>query len=287
MSHFGKFVALAIFLLYPLFTIAGQTCYWPNGAVAQGYVPCNPDQPNSMCCADRGQSACLSNGLCLWLGDFSIDRGGCTDSSWVSGACVQTCRSDPEDGHADVTQCVNAGSLEWCCGNTNDCCNGTGGVIALGVAPSTGGSYYAVSMPGSSSTSTISPTGSATTSTASKSSPTASPSNTLTAQAQPPATAFSNPNNMPSCHEVAIGAGVGVSLGLAFVIALGLFLFERRKRKRATVDAHNFNIGVGQQPSYKYGHAQEPQQMPAVELSIMGNPPVGFQGSHSPAELKA
>ena len=111
MLRFKKFVALAIPLLYPLFAIASQTCYWPNGkakrkwasafanlcllvgAVAQGYVPCNPDQTNSMCCANQGQSACLSNGLCLWLGDFSIDRGGCTDSAWASDTCIQTCRS--------------------------------------------------------------------------------------------------------------------------------------------------------------------------------------------------
>lgn len=288
MLRFKKFVALAIPLLYPLFAIASQTCYWPNGAVAQGDVPCNPDQTNSMCCAGQGQSACLSNGLCLWLGDFSIDRGSCTDSAWASGACVQTCRSDPNDGHADVTQCINnTVGLEWCCGFNNDCCSGTGGVMAVGVAASTGGSFYAVSMPRISSTSATSPIGSATMPTISNSLSATSTSYTLTGQAAPSATACSNINTSSLCHEVAIGAGVGVPLGLAFVIALGLFLLERWKRKRDSIAAQSSNVAGGQQISYKYSNVQGPQQMPAGEASRMENPLAPPQGTQPPVELKA
>lgn len=282
------FIALAIPLLYPLFAIASQTCYWPNGAVAQGYVPCNLDQTNSMCCADQEQSACLSNGLCLWLGDFSIDRGGCTDSSWASGACVQTCRSDPDDGHADVTQCINnTVGLEWCCGFNNDCCSGSGGVIAVGVAASTGGSFYAVSMPGSSSTSATASSGSATTSTTPNSPSITSPSFMLTSQAAPSATLCSNSKTTSKCHEVAVGAGVGVPLGLAFTIVLGLFLLEQWKRKRDNLTAQSSNVAGSQQISYKYDHVQEPQQMPAGELSRMENSLTISQGIHPPVELKA
>ncbi|OCL07715.1 hypothetical protein AOQ84DRAFT_440038 [Glonium stellatum] len=280
--------ALVVPLLYPLSAIASQTCYWPNGAVAQGYIPCNPNQPNSMCCADQGQAACLSNGLCLWLADFSIDRGGCTDSSWASSACVQTCRSDPNDGHADVTQCVNAPSgLEWCCGFNNDCCNGTGGVTAVGVAASTGGSFYAISMPGSSATSATLSTSSVTVSTTSNSISTASSSSTLSSQVAASATTCSNSDTGSPCHEVAIGAGVGVPLGLAFIFALSLFLLERWKRKRDNAAAYSSNVTGGQQTSYKYDHAQAPQQMPASEISMMGNTPTSLQGTHPPVELKA
>ncbi|OCK75199.1 hypothetical protein K432DRAFT_386335 [Lepidopterella palustris CBS 459.81] len=266
MSHFDKFVTLTILLLCSPFVIADQTCYWPNGAVAQGYVPCNPGQTNSMCCAGQGESACLSNGLCLWLADFSIDRGGCTDSSWASGACVQTCRNNPNDGHADVTQCLNTTSLEYCCGFNNDCCNGVGGVLAVGVAAPTGGSFFAVSMPGRSSTSTAFPTGSATTSTTSNSLPTTS-SYALSTRAAPSATTCPTPSNSSQCHEVAIGAGVGVPLGLAFIIAFGLFLLEHWRRKRDNIAAGALNTGTSQQINYKYDNTLEHQQMRPVELS--------------------
>jgi hypothetical protein len=109
----------------------------------------------------------------------------------------------------------------------------------------------------------------------------------LTSQAAPSATLCSNSKTTLQCHEVAIGAGVGVPLGLAFIIVLGLFLLEQWKRKRDNLTAQSSNVTGGQQTSYKYGHVQEPQQMPAGELSRMENPLAISQGIHPPVELKA
>lgn len=172
-------------------------------------------------------------------------------------------------------------------GFNNDCCSGSGGVIAVGVAASTGGSYYAVSMPGSSSTTAMASSGSATTSTTPNSPSITSSSFMLISQGAPSATLCPNSRTTSQCHEVAIGAGVGVPLGLAFIIVLGLFLLEKWKRKRDNLTVQSSNVIGGQQTSYKYGYVQEPQQMPAGELSRMENPLAISQGIHPPVELKA
>jgi hypothetical protein len=112
-SRWKQYVILIITAnLVPAIT-AVKTCYWPNGtvptlrsqmrlqynitdiqsgAIATSYIPCNPSDNDSMCCLGSGAHACLSNGLCFFTSDLSVDRGACTDQSWKSEKCVGTCK---------------------------------------------------------------------------------------------------------------------------------------------------------------------------------------------------
>ena len=112
---------VGIIWLSLVIAVTGRACYWPDGKapnpllrhikqsyennnerltdnrnppgeLAVGYIACSPDDAHSMCCADNSNSACLSNGLCLWLSDYSIDRGACTDHKWEDDACSSTCK---------------------------------------------------------------------------------------------------------------------------------------------------------------------------------------------------
>ena len=94
-----------------------------QGITISNDKPCSPSQTHSMC-FEPGKSTCLSNGLCLWLDDFSIDRGSCTDSNWNAPECLTICKCKalspqvgkfiywsnqanyfavPSNGHADLT----------------------------------------------------------------------------------------------------------------------------------------------------------------------------------------
>jgi hypothetical protein len=78
--------ALLSSLPWPIF--AAQ-CYWPNGKVAVGLVPCNTTAPASHCC--RESDLCLTNGLCVSSGLSSVLRRACTDDKWNNSACPDFC----------------------------------------------------------------------------------------------------------------------------------------------------------------------------------------------------
>lgn len=70
-----------------------QTCYFPDGSVADRDTPCNSNATNygvSACCAHM--DICLDNHLCLaQSGEEVITRGTCTDRTWQSSGCSQYC----------------------------------------------------------------------------------------------------------------------------------------------------------------------------------------------------
>lgn len=70
-----------------------QTCYYPDGKSIAMDIPCNPDAPQTSCCAS--DQFCLSDGLCY--GGGMVTRGSCTDQNW-GPACAQVCT----DGMAHV-----------------------------------------------------------------------------------------------------------------------------------------------------------------------------------------
>src|ERR1700760_657620 len=60
------------------FSVGTNTCYYPDGSVANdyAYVPCTGSQ-YSTCCNPSEGDVCLSNGLCYWQGHFPY-RAACT-----------------------------------------------------------------------------------------------------------------------------------------------------------------------------------------------------------------
>ncbi|EON69515.1 hypothetical protein W97_08775 [Coniosporium apollinis CBS 100218] len=231
---------LPIVVLLSALQAMAQTCYWPNGDPAPGYVACNPQESYSMCCRGDSLAACLSTGLCIWLQDFSIDRGACTDRDWSSNWCSPTCRDTPDDEHADVTPCAN-NPATYCCAN------GTSGIVAEDVIlPNS--MFASVYMPPAVST------GSATSSLLST--PSSLAPSVVTTTAASTARLASD-----TCHEVAIGAGVGATLGIAFLAALGLYFWERRRAKAyKSAVSHPEPWGAPENPADKYN--QLPLELP-------------------------
>lgn len=100
-------------------------CYWPDGAFAADYSPCNPNAVNSTCC---GQGfACLSNNICMAtslqiqaavFGGSKYIRGSCTDRSWTDASCPSFCvtpaNRDNLSGYMGIIQCdgVSAGGKD-------------------------------------------------------------------------------------------------------------------------------------------------------------------------------
>jgi hypothetical protein len=83
---FAAFVTLAL----PAAAAAAPQCFYPDGVTVEpNHTPCNTTVTNSACCLP--QDACTADGLCLGTANFNY-RGSCTDKTWTSNACPQTCR---------------------------------------------------------------------------------------------------------------------------------------------------------------------------------------------------
>lgn len=76
-----------MYFLFLCPTQSDSVCYFPNGAVAVGDIPCAPSLSFSPCCG-RGWT-CLVSGACEH--NEHIARGSCTDSSWTSKMCPLFC----------------------------------------------------------------------------------------------------------------------------------------------------------------------------------------------------
>ncbi|KAI6799640.1 hypothetical protein KC332_g13909 [Hortaea werneckii] len=95
-----------------------QSCYYPNGDLAEGMAACSTD--GGACCPFQWE--CLSNGLC-YLGNADYyGRYTCTDQSWSNSTCPGLCtQGDTASGNEAILQCADG---SWCCdGNRSfDCC---------------------------------------------------------------------------------------------------------------------------------------------------------------------
>lgn len=92
MSSFSRRLVLC-FTFIQCLTIgdATQTCYWPDGSIAESGagLPCGSNNEVSHCCSER--DACLENGLCYGTGVGVPYRGSCTDQNWNSTKCPKLC----------------------------------------------------------------------------------------------------------------------------------------------------------------------------------------------------
>ncbi|KAI9679644.1 MAG: hypothetical protein M1829_001606 [Trizodia sp. TS-e1964] len=206
---------------------APRYCFWPDGTIDQLSVPCRAaggaNGPHSMCCTGNNQSACLSNGLCLWLGDFTVDRNSCTDRSWQDPMCTRICSNVTLNAHSDTQPCP-LDQMYICCGQTTNCCASRTEGWDLTVQ---GGRYGSVFAPEGDVVSSSS-SSSSSSSTSSSSSSAA----TVTVTASSTASAAPSTSSSPSKQTlIAIGAGIGVPLGLLLLLTLAL-LFNQNRRSR-------------------------------------------------------
>ncbi|EEP79395.1 predicted protein [Uncinocarpus reesii 1704] len=244
---------LQIFLVTTAFS---ATCYFPDGSEAKRDVPCKSNGA-TFCC--RYNDICMSNGICMGVGDqpYVMSRGTCTDREWKAEGCPSVCRGpkDNADGGVAITVFRGGKHPTYCCGgittkgDTKVCDNED-----LPFSLQDGEMIF-----GHAALSNVVSSASAT--------------ETDTTPTTPPA--ISPPSNSPSSgscssksREVAIGAGVGVPLGIIALFAIGGMIFERRKRKAY--------IAQGQTA---YGQAQWSQHPPETKPH---NP--GFV-QYAPAEL--
>lgn len=83
------FLVIILSRLIHLGVTATLLCYWPDGTVTDGVLPCLTNGTTSMCCAVG--DACTTSGWCLGSSGY-IYRGGCTDQSWPSSSCLSICK---------------------------------------------------------------------------------------------------------------------------------------------------------------------------------------------------
>ena len=97
---------VSLVLLVFAASAAAQTCYWPNGDVAEPYQPISSDLP--ICCFNSDYNhvdLALSNGLC-WSNYWGFFyRGACTDP--LFNGCPKLC----SDCKSRYHKCVDAHEL--------------------------------------------------------------------------------------------------------------------------------------------------------------------------------
>ncbi|KAF1969864.1 hypothetical protein BU23DRAFT_651749 [Bimuria novae-zelandiae CBS 107.79] len=112
-------------------------CYYPDGTVAPGLVPCNEGAEVSHCCRDA--DTCLTNGLCFSSGLGSILRRGCTDKGWNQTECPNICNGRLSTHYyslqsdATLLPCGEYGT--FCCGQDDGaraCCESGNGTVKVG-----------------------------------------------------------------------------------------------------------------------------------------------------------
>ncbi|GLA41712.1 hypothetical protein AnigIFM63309_009810 [Aspergillus niger] len=215
--------------------VAGTTCYFPEGNVAEDYTPCS-DNGVSFCC--NKDSICLSNGLCTSMHQpYVLGRGACTSQSWNdTSVCDDVC-------HGITTAWSSACSLilygtvngvKLYCPNSI-ISNGTDSLgCANGVSPISVGTGKPIAGKAYLASYSLLPTASTATSTATATSTTepdtSSPSTSTTADESCSSSTAANSNQVSRATVTAVGAGVGVPLGLLTLASLGYGFNERRKR---------------------------------------------------------
>lgn len=133
--HWGISLASLAHLAH---TQSSLRCFYPNGNLATGDFPCDPNAQTSPCCGGSLGSVCLSNKLCRGP-DGNLIRGSCTDKNWSSPECALFCLSAATGGH-DLISCSNVTRTDtsYCCDripnhNTDACCDS--GVARFEVLP--------------------------------------------------------------------------------------------------------------------------------------------------------
>ncbi|KAL6234974.1 hypothetical protein BDW75DRAFT_230672 [Aspergillus navahoensis] len=176
-----------------------QSCYFPDGSLADGYTPCSSGSSGLPCC--KPDSVCLTNGYCMGVPSTRMN------------ACSIVLYSNVE---GNAWYCANSivanSSTSVGCANNLDPFQIPLGKIVLNKAALANTSCSAE------------PTATVTIGAASSSS-------CPTDSASVADTSISNCGTGDS-RTVAVGAGVGVSLGVLSLVSLIWAVYERRKRQQ-------------------------------------------------------
>ncbi|RDW58467.1 hypothetical protein BP5796_12397 [Coleophoma crateriformis] len=127
-----SYILLLLQICMLLATVAAQQCYWPNGSkIRPGeFLACNATSAVSACC--YVDDACTTYGWCLG-GSGYVYRGGCTDKTWSSQVCQQSCMTDRSTAQKLFPCESGLPTDRFCCGTTGvSCCDNnftTGGVV--------------------------------------------------------------------------------------------------------------------------------------------------------------
>lgn len=97
LSSWCQIISIAFFMISfaPTLTMS-QICYALNGDYLPTFGTCNNTNFAGVCC--RINDACLTNGLCSNSAG-NMYRGGCTDQSFHSKACLPMCNGGESDGN--------------------------------------------------------------------------------------------------------------------------------------------------------------------------------------------
>ncbi|KAL8645260.1 MAG: hypothetical protein Q9226_007378 [Calogaya cf. arnoldii] len=208
---------LFIFLSTLAATSLAADCFVPNGTDRNdspdvspnsvAYVPCNQNNPHSMCCRYGGDD-CMPNGLCQGYakgGEMPVWRESCTDATWTSPYCLKLCiKGNSPDG-------FDYGG--YCCGGNNSSCCGT---------PE---EQYIVD----GQVTNIKPnSATSSTSSSSTSSPTAAPISTNPANTPSPQSNNDSGSNVGTIAGGVIGGVVALAL-----LAAAIWFFKGRRKQKA------------------------------------------------------
>lgn len=245
-------------------------CFNPDGSVAAAdQIPCSGGDDTTHCCQQG--ATCLSNGLCLFQSDSSLNTGTCTDASWNADACFQRCLGIRIGAMSTVYKCSDN---QFCCSggaNATSCCNDPGQNIFFKIpaaAQVENGTAFVNGYniaPNSAITAALSTS----ITSASASQPTTSTH----------ATDASGLSSDCSSDKTKVGVGVGVGMGVPLIALVLLFLVlwlrERRQKSTPTNSPSPYPPETYQTPP-----APMPMPMPMAEADTqsavheMGSSPV-------------
>ncbi|KAL6229771.1 hypothetical protein BDW75DRAFT_224469 [Aspergillus navahoensis] len=213
-----------------------QSCFFPDGSLADGYTPCFSGSSGSPCC--KTDSVCLTNGYCMGASQpYTLYRGTCTDAKWsLSSGCDDKCSGLPNTrstGCSIVLYSNVEGNALYCpnsivanSSNSIGCANSQEPFrVPLGnIVPN----KAALANTSCSAEPTMATTKEAASSTGT---PSSSPPSCPTNSASDAKTNISDQGSGDS-KTLAVGVGVGVSLGVVSLISLIWGVYERRKRQQ-------------------------------------------------------
>ncbi|KAN0101552.1 hypothetical protein V8E51_012062 [Hyaloscypha variabilis] len=234
------FLALALTAL-----AAAPQCFYPDGVTVEpNHTPCNTTQVDSACCLP--QDSCTAQGLCLGTSNFNY-RGSCTDKTWRSNSCPQTCRLDPFTkqpfaGQTPIISCSGPGAIpnEFCCNSVGrNCCTvAPFGLGSTGNAFSHGLDTLVLDLKNANNG--IS---------SSSSSPSSQASSTKKAATK---------SSTPLSIATTVGLAIGVPLGGLVIGVLGFLFWREKRRATPKISRSGIIIDPGKRAYFEPGPPPKP-----------------------------
>ncbi|KAE9369220.1 hypothetical protein N431DRAFT_413025 [Stipitochalara longipes BDJ] len=239
-------LSIVAFLALALTTeAAAPQCFYPDGVTVEpNHTPCNTTQVDSACCLP--QDSCTAQGLCLGTSNFNY-RGSCTDKSWQSNSCPQTCRLDPFTkqpfgAQTPIISCSGPGAIpnEFCCNSVGkNCCTvAPFGLGSTGNAFSHGLDQLVLNLKNANNGISSS----------------ASSSSTQASSAKKPATKPSTPLSIAST----VGLAIGIPLGALVLGVLGFLFWREKRRATPKISRSGIIVDPGKRAYFEPGPPPKP-----------------------------